>query len=211
MVERMHKISLNDKSFYLFSNQSVDDNLSSLTITNGDELYLGELSMQDIQEMASEVDMSIEKYQALIKESFGYKSGSHDLGRFAYLLHGDGESYKFIIKQELEGGILFKLGSIVVHKQETSSGKVIEIFDHLQDQLKSLQTEVSNFKSLSKSLEADKKDMCKRLEAYTSIKNSLEQDLYTKFSLVLNEKKARIRELKTQLSRFWITYQNNTT
>merc|ERR1712048_138892 len=112
----------------------------------------------------------------------------------------DSGSNKFIWKQVLEGGIKFQLGSVRMTKMDGSCNCILSFLEHLTTQMDNFKKELKDARDENSSMFQEQEEMKKRLANYVIAKDALEQDLYTKFSLVLNQKKARIRELKEQVS-----------
>ena len=102
--------------------------------------------------------------------------------------------------KKVHENIKFSLGTISF-KQSIDSSDSLKKF---------LITCVSNFKFLFCALENNKKDCCELrkanqalvtdLEKCTQLKNNLQTELMSKFVLVINEKKEKIRSLQKQLS-----------
>jgi len=165
----LHKITTetNDE-YYIFSMFNSDLETTDVQVTNGGTSFTVNVTMEELRLKAQEIDMEYEKYNNLFKEAIGVKSSTN---QFSYSLKEDQDICKFCWKQSLDGGMKFQLGSIDLAKENE---------ELLSNKLK---------------IENDQKRMNKRLESYAEYKNDIEKHLYSKFSLVLNEKKDKIREL----------------
>jgi len=194
----LHKITTetNDE-YYIFSMFNSDLETTDVQVTNGGTSFTVNVTMEELRLKAQEIDMEYEKYNNLFKEAIGVKSSTN---QFSYSLKEDQDICKFCWKQSLDGGMKFQLGSIDLAKENEESKNILTIFDSLSTQLLELKKENEELLSNKLKIENDQKRMNKRLESYAEYKNDIEKHLYSKFSLVLNEKKDKIRELHEALA-----------
>lgn len=168
-------------------------------LTNGSDVFSGKLTKDDVSMMKTLQDdnMSFDKLRDLLLQCLTLHSSTN---QFAFQLTStDDATYKLMMKQVLEGGIKFQLGHLDMIKTKKPSSNILSFLGHLTNQLTTLKEEVVNLRKKNISMENEQEEINKRLIDYVTAKDALENDLYTKFSLVLNEKKARIRELKDQV------------
>jgi len=73
------------------------------------------------------------------------------------------------------------------------------MLDQLTSQVEKYKKEVEELRTFNQLMSKEQIEMTKRLEGYVKAQETCEEELYSKFALVLNSKKAKIRELKDQL------------
>lgn len=101
---------------------------------------------------------------------------------------------KFLPKENIR----FQLGSVVLHPaplQQTHG----QLLDFAIDSMQSLRAEVTAVRAEKQRLITERASALHRLEESVSLKEELERDLYGKFKVVLNDKKAKIRKLDQQV------------
>lgn len=190
----LHCIEIEEKKFYIYS--TFNDGELHTQLTDGLVSYNGKLGEQQQEEFSSLVDMGMEKYTSLLRQAFGLVKTDN---KFFYTLSEDGENVKFSWKQGLDNGIKFQLGSIVL--QNDKSSNVSNILDVVAKQLEQLKNRVELLEESKKLVEKEYKTAVKRMGACSDTKRKVEQELFSKFCVVLNSKKAKIRELKTQVKK----------
>ncbi|KFQ79572.1 DNA repair protein XRCC4, partial [Phaethon lepturus] len=94
----------------------------------------------------------------------------------------------------------FRLGSLKLRKVSSPAEVVKELIDYCLDCLGRLQAKNEHLEKENERLFSDWSDVEKRLEKCVEAKEELEADLYNRFILVLNEKKAKIRNLQKLLN-----------
>ena len=92
----------------------------------------------------------------------------------------------------------FQLGSVALETQPRDSGYQ-EILEHSVSTTQSLQSRIEQLERENGRLTSERKMVLSRLEQCVGLKEELEGALYSKFKNVLNEKKAKIRQLMEQL------------
>ncbi|NXT58266.1 XRCC4 protein, partial [Pluvianellus socialis] len=94
----------------------------------------------------------------------------------------------------------FRLGSLKLQKVLSPAEVVKELIGYCLDRLGRLQAKNEHLQKENERLFSDWRDVEKRLEKCVEAKEELEADLYNRFILVLNEKKAKIRNLQKLLN-----------
>ncbi|NXQ93135.1 XRCC4 protein, partial [Sagittarius serpentarius] len=94
----------------------------------------------------------------------------------------------------------FRLGSLKLQKVLSPAEVVKELIGYCLDCLGILQAKNEHLQKENERLFSAWSDMEKRLEKCVEAKEELEADLYNRFILVLNEKKAKIRNLQKLLN-----------
>ncbi|KAJ7424575.1 DNA repair protein XRCC4 [Willisornis vidua] len=96
--------------------------------------------------------------------------------------------------------ILFRLGSVKLSEVPSPAEAVKELIGYCLDSLGKLQARNEHLQRENERLFSNWHDTEERLEKCVEAKEELEADLYHRFVLVLNEKKAKIRSLQKLLS-----------
>ncbi|XP_010187941.1 PREDICTED: DNA repair protein XRCC4, partial [Mesitornis unicolor] len=94
----------------------------------------------------------------------------------------------------------FQLGSLKLQKVSNPAEVVKELIDYCLDCLGRLQAKNKQLQKENERLFSGWSNVEKRLEKCVEAKEELELDLYNRFILVLNEKKAKIRNLQKLLN-----------
>jgi DNA-repair protein XRCC4 len=87
-----------------------------------------------------------------------------------------------------------------VLRQEQASPVLKSILDHAVSSTCSLQDRITQLEKDNLRLVHERKAALERLEQCTHLKEQLEREMYSKFKLVLNEKKGKIRRLLEELA-----------
>ena len=98
-----------------------------------------------------------------------------------------------------EERVKFTLGSVLLHPEANQPAKMLRC---IIEQHVALKKQVSDAKSEYASVVEDRRQLLKRLEQFVIMKEKLETDLYGKFALILNEKKAKIRQLLEEKKKY---------
>jgi len=186
------KILIDDKPYFVQFNQNNEGDIS-LQLTNGNHMLLGKLPQKDIMQMAKGLDMTTKKLENLLAQCLASKV----VQDFEYqLTESDETSSKLVLKQVVDGGFKFQLGSVPLKRSENSSQRLVSMLDHLTSELAKYKKEVEKVRNINNTISQEQEHMTQRLKEHMEAHVNMEQELYTKFSMVLNSKKAKIRELK---------------
>ncbi|RMC01225.1 hypothetical protein DUI87_22174 [Hirundo rustica rustica] len=96
--------------------------------------------------------------------------------------------------------MLFRLGSLKLQEVPSPAEVIKELIGYCLDSLGKLQAKTEHLQRENERLFSNWSNVEKRLEKCVEAKEELEADLYSRFVLVLNEKKAKIRNLQKLLS-----------
>ncbi|XP_068104037.1 DNA repair protein XRCC4 [Hyperolius riggenbachi] len=172
----------------------------SVTLCNGNTAWIGKASAEDVSREAADMEMEKPKYVDELKKAL--IAVTQPPGKYSFDLLKDGEdpnTYCFTYEKKLKD-VSFKLGSIQLKNAADPAEIIKELINHCLDRATELHSRNEHLQTENERLRCDWDDMNKQLEKFVSGKEQLEQDLYTRFTLVLNEKKAKIRSLKEKLS-----------
>ncbi|XP_062068441.1 DNA repair protein XRCC4 isoform X5 [Lepus europaeus] len=139
--------------------------------------------------------MEKEKYVDELKKALVSEAGSAD----AYKFNFSEESCHFSFEKKLKD-VSFRLGSFKLEKVASPAEIIRELICYCLDTIAENQAKNEHLQKENARLLRDWKDIQGRFEKCVSAKEALEADLYRRFILVLNEKKAKIRSLHKLLS-----------
>ncbi|KAM6033780.1 DNA repair protein XRCC4 isoform 2-T2 [Chlamydotis macqueenii] len=158
-----------------------------------------QVSEAEISREAADMEMNREKYVEELKKALIV--GEESTGKYNFAISRDEENMEchFSYERNLKDGS-FRLGSVKLQKVLSPAEAVKELIGYCLDCLRRLQVKNEHLQKENERLSSDWSDMEKRLEKCVEAKEELEADLYNRFILVLNEKKAKIRNLQKLLN-----------
>ncbi|XP_040197613.1 DNA repair protein XRCC4 [Rana temporaria] len=172
----------------------------SVTLCDGQTAWIGKVSAEDVSREAVDMEMEKLKYveelkKALVTTTLPASKYSFDLvqDEDAY------DTYYFTYEKKLKE-VLFKLGSLQLKVIKEPVEIIKELITHCLNTATELHSRNEYLQKENERLRRDWVDMQEQLEKCVSSKEELEQDLYTRFTCVLNEKKTKIRSLNEKLS-----------
>ncbi|KAG8598416.1 hypothetical protein GDO81_002608 [Engystomops pustulosus] len=172
----------------------------SVTLCDGHHAWLGEVSKEDLSKEAMDMEMEHPKYIEELKKAL--ISGPQTSSKYSFDLVEDDENPAmccFTYEKTLRD-ISFKLGSLKLRNAPDPAGIIKELIDYCLNFATELHSRNEHLLKENERLRQDWNDMHEQLDKFVKSKEELEQDLYTRFTLVLNEKKAKIRNLTQKLS-----------
>ncbi|XP_073438795.1 DNA repair protein XRCC4 isoform X1 [Dendrobates tinctorius] len=172
----------------------------NVTLCDGHDAWTGEVSKEDLSKEAADMEMNHSKYVEELKKALitAPQTGS----KYSFDLVKDEENpemYCFTYEKTLNA-ISFKLGSLRLRNAADPSGIVKELIDYCLSCATELHGRNEHLLKENERLRQDWNDMHEQLDKFVSGKEELERGLYTRFTLVLNEKKTKIRSLNQKLS-----------
>ncbi|KAM4809082.1 DNA repair protein XRCC4 [Rhinophrynus dorsalis] len=171
-----------------------------ITLCNGLSAWTGEVSEQDVSQEATDIEMERSKYveelkKALLMRTLLANKYNFDLLRDAEVTEYYSFTYEKILKE-----VSFKLGSAKLRIAQNPAEVIRELISYCLKCTAELYKRNEHLQKENERLQCDWNDMHGQLEKFVNAKEELEQDLYTRFTYVLNEKKAKIRSLNEKLS-----------
>lgn len=177
-------------------------NAFSLLATDGRKGWTGALARRRLEETAKKVKMEVEELvevtgKALTRE----KLGDMEFLYTSALLERDGEERLELVwkKHLVAGNIKVQLGSLLMEPHQPHV-VICRMLEHAISKIAGLQTGIEELSRERVRLVDERTSALQRLDKCVSLKEELETDLYGKFKIVLNEKKAKVRRLMESLS-----------
>ncbi|XP_036451692.1 DNA repair protein XRCC4 isoform X1 [Colossoma macropomum] len=176
-------------------------------LCDGISAWSGEVSEDDVTREAQEMEMAREKYV-------------YDL---QLALTGEGQeaqSYSFHLAPEKAGGpmlqlsyekvqsdVSFRLGMVGLLPVPGSTEVIRDLISHGLERSACFRAKNHHLLEENQRLRNEQEHITAEMERYVQGKETLEKDLYSRFVLVLNEKKAKIRALQTRIKQLQDTVE----
>lgn len=159
-----------------------------IVLTNGSAAWIGEVSEEEVTKGGGDIGMSRERYveelhQVLLQDdSKGEKT-------YSFQLTADHLLYQRISDSVNLGSVELQPAPDPLELNREMIGQSLKRHLHL---------EATNSQLLQENckLRHEHSQILKELDTCTKTKNALEKQMYSRFVLILNEKKSRIRELQ---------------
>ncbi|NXE07781.1 XRCC4 protein, partial [Lophotis ruficrista] len=199
-LNRIHPVSDPEATYFLQVSWQKDlGNGFGIILCDGECAWTGTVSEAEISREAADMEMNREKYVEELKKALIV--GEESTGKYNFAISRDEENMEchFSYERNLKDGS-FRLGSVKLQKVSSPAEAVKELIGYSLDCLRRLQEKNEHLQKENERLSSDWSDMEKRLEKCVEAKEELEADLYNRFILVLNEKKAKIRNLQKLLN-----------
>ncbi|XP_067125293.1 DNA repair protein XRCC4-like [Centruroides vittatus] len=171
-----------------------------------DEYFKGILEEEFMKEKASKMKKTYENYLEETKSALKFINSSL---KFIYDIKKSNDGYVFEWKKLIEEEVRVLFGSVVLSVSDVKDVMkyILELFEI---NINKLQSEVVQLQQQEMQLIEDKNETMALLEETAKWKENLERELYSKFILVLNSKKEKIKELKCQQEETTGKNDNNT-
>uniref|UniRef100_A0A663NAF9 DNA repair protein XRCC4 n=1 Tax=Athene cunicularia TaxID=194338 RepID=A0A663NAF9_ATHCN len=199
-LNRIHPVSDPEATYFLQISWEKDLGTGfGLILTDGQCAWTGTVSEAEISREAADMEMNREKYVEELKKAL--IAGEESAGKYNFSISRDEENMEchFSYERNLKDGS-FRLGSLKLQAVSSPAEVVKELIGYCLDCLGRLQAKNEHLQKENERLFSDWSDVEKRLEKCVEAKEELEVDLYNRFILVLNEKKAKIRNLQKLLN-----------
>ncbi|KAM6225339.1 DNA repair protein XRCC4 [Rhynchocyon petersi] len=164
-------------------------------LTDGQSAWTGTVSASEISQEADDMAMEKEKYVDELRKALVLGAGPTD----AYKFNFSKESCHFSFEKNLKN-VSFRLGSFNLAKVANPAEIISELICECLDTIAENQAKNQHLQKENERLVRNWNDIQGRFEKCVKAKETLVTDLYNRFILVLNEKKAKIRSLHKLLS-----------
>ncbi|XP_040277441.1 DNA repair protein XRCC4 [Bufo bufo] len=172
----------------------------SVTLSDGHNAWTGKVSKEDLSREAEDMEMERSKYIEELKKALITVPQTGN--KYSFDLVKDEEKpeiYCFTYEKTLKN-ISFKLGSLKLRNAPDPAEIIKDLIDYCLNCATELHSRNEHLLKENERLRQDWNHMHEQLDKSVNSKEELERNLYTKFTLVLNEKKAKIRSLNEKLS-----------
>ncbi|XP_072716790.1 DNA repair protein XRCC4 isoform X1 [Ciconia boyciana] len=200
-LNRIHPVSDPEATYFLQVSWEKDLGTGfGIILSDGQSAWTGTVSEAEISREAADMEMNREKYVEELKKAL--IAGEESAGKYNFAISRDEENMEcqFSYERNLKDGS-FQLGSLKLQQVSRPVEVVKELIGYCLDCLGRLQAKNEHLQKENERLFRDWSDVEKRLEKCVEAKEELEADLYNWFILVLNEKKAKIRNLQKLLNK----------
>ncbi|CAB1332556.1 unnamed protein product [Coregonus sp. 'balchen'] len=171
-----------------------------LLLTDGLNAWRGEVSEDGVREEAEELEMQTDRYiQDLQQALTGTEPSSTDYS-FTLTYNPGPVTNMTLAYEKVQRDISFRLGSVLLCKIPEPVEEVRALLTHGLERGTALQNHNHLLKEENHRLKQELQHINAELQRYVSGKETLESELYSRFILVLNEKKAKIRSLQENLT-----------
>ncbi|XP_064902535.1 DNA repair protein XRCC4 isoform X2 [Columba livia] len=200
ILNRIHPVSDPEATYFLQVSWEKDLGTGfGIVLSDGQCAWTGTVSEAEISREAADMEMNREKYVEELRKAL--IAGEESAGKYNFVISRDEENMEchFSYERNLKDGS-FRLGSLKLQKVSSPAEVVKELIGYCLDCLGRLRARNEHLQKENERLFSDWSDVEKRLEKCVEAKEELEADLYNRFILVLNEKKAKIRSLQKLLN-----------
>ncbi|KAM6903105.1 DNA repair protein XRCC4 [Xenentodon cancila] len=196
-VQEIHIPSESYSSYFLrvdWEGQSLASGFQIL-LTNGQDAWRGEVSEAVLNDEAEEMEMQTEKYiqdlqKALVAE---------DSASYSFTLTPDPPDRCHSVTlgyEKMQRDISFRLGCVLLEVVPKPVEAIRELLVHCLHRGTGLEHQNHKLEEENQKLRQEQQRITAELRRYAGGKEVLEAELFSRFVLVLNEKKAKIRSLQ---------------
>ncbi|KAM6901785.1 DNA repair protein XRCC4 [Lycodopsis pacificus] len=168
-----------------------------LLLTDGQNAWRGNVSAAQVCEEAEELEMQTERYVQDLQQALTETEG------YSFTLTPPPPERRSSVTLEYEKvqkEISFRLGSALLKAVPEPAEAVRELLIHSLQRGNTLENHNQNLEEENRTLRREQQRITAELKRYADAKAALELDLYSRFVLVLNEKKAKIRSLQERVT-----------
>ncbi|XP_033118550.1 DNA repair protein XRCC4-like isoform X2 [Anneissia japonica] len=149
-----------------------------------------------MKSLSEAINMSVDDFTEQTMNAMTQQEMKH----FQYDVKDCGLDRVFYWKKVMASGdIKFQLGSVTLTAVDDTNATTHELYKFAIDQIKTLKGNIRRLDKENSRLSKERKQALQQLEQCTTAKEDLENDLYSKFQVIVNDKKAKIRQLQEEL------------
>nr|XP_020514884.2 DNA repair protein XRCC4-like [Labrus bergylta] len=167
-----------------------------LLLTDGQDAWRGDVSEAAVCEEAEELEMQRERYIQDLEKALTETETSTTYSFSLTPSPPDRGSTVTLAYETVQKDISFRLGSVELKVVPEPAEAVREILIHSLQRGDDLQLNNRKLEEENERLRREQRRITAEMKRYAGGKEELEAELYSRFVLVLNEKKAKIRSLQ---------------
>ncbi|KAJ8286709.1 hypothetical protein GJAV_G00042350 [Gymnothorax javanicus] len=167
----------------------------TVILCDGISAWDGQVSVDDVIRESEEMDMQVERYVQDLQLALTERGQQAE----GYSFHLSPDSARSGVLQlsyeKVQKDFLFRLGSVELQPVVEPSEVIKELISFGLGRSRQLQTSNLHLQEENSCLREEQDRMTAEMDRYVRGKEHLEKELYSRFIVVLNEKKAKIRGL----------------
>ncbi|XP_062290975.1 DNA repair protein XRCC4 [Scomber scombrus] len=197
-VREIHVSSEPDSSYFLRVDWRGRDLGSGfqLLLTDGQDAWRGEVSEAAVSDEAEELEMQKEKYVQDLRQALTDTNSSVTYSFSLTPSPPNCSSTITLAYEKVQKDISFRLGSVSLNVVPEPAEAVRGLLTHSLERGNTLERHNQALDEENQRLRQEQQRITAELKRYAAGKEALEAELYSRFVLVLNEKKAKIRSLQ---------------
>ncbi|XP_029024595.1 DNA repair protein XRCC4 [Betta splendens] len=192
-----------DSTYFLrvdWRGQSLGSGFEML-LTDGQDAWRGEVSEAAVSQEAEELEMQKERYVQDLQQALTGAESSISYGFTLTPSPPHSRSTVTLEYEKVQKDILFSLGSVLLEAIPEPAEAVRSLLIHSLQRGNALEHHNQRLEEENQRLRREQQRITTELKRYAGGKEALEAELYSRFVLVLNEKKAKIRSLQEAVTR----------
>nr|XP_046231050.1 DNA repair protein XRCC4 [Scatophagus argus]XP_046231051.1 DNA repair protein XRCC4 [Scatophagus argus]XP_046231052.1 DNA repair protein XRCC4 [Scatophagus argus] len=197
-VRRVHIPSEPDSSYFLrvdWSGRGLGAGFQ-LLLTDGQDAWRGDVSEAAVRGEAEDLEMQTERYVQDLQQALTDTESSTAYS-FSLTPSPPARSSSVTLEYEkVQKDISFRLGSVSLKAVAEPAEAVRELLIHSLQRGNALELHNRNLEEENQRLRGEQQRITADLKRYAGGKEALEAELYSRFVLLLNEKKKKIRSLQ---------------
>ncbi|XP_073333485.1 DNA repair protein XRCC4 [Pagrus major] len=210
-VREVHVPSEPDSSYFLrvdWSGRGLGSGFQ-LLLTDGQDAWRGDVSEAAVRGEAEELEMQTEKYIQDLQQALTETENSITYSFSLTPSPPDHSSTVTLAYEKVQKDISFRLGSVLLKAVPEPAEAVRELLIHSLHRGNTLEHHNQKLEEENQRLRREQQRITTELKRYAGGKEDLEAELYSRFVLVLNEKKAKIRSLQETVTNLQETRSSN--
>ncbi|XP_060617716.2 DNA repair protein XRCC4 [Anolis sagrei] len=196
-VRRIYPLSDPDTTYFLQIAWQKDLGTGfDVILTDGQSAWSGKVPKEEVSKEAADMEMEQDKYVEELRKVFltdGVSTNTYNFDISKEETNGD--SLHFFYEKKLRD-LSFRLGSLTLQRIPSPTEVISKLISYCLDFIVGLHAKNEHLQKENEILLNDLNDVQGQLQKCVEAKEELETELYKRFILVLNEKKAKIRNLQ---------------
>ncbi|XP_052463179.1 DNA repair protein XRCC4 [Carassius gibelio] len=181
-----------------------------ILLSDGISAWSGEVSEEDVSREAQEMEMERERYVGDLHLALTGEGPAAE-GEYSFHLTPErpGRPLLQLSYEKVQNDISFRLGVVDLQAVPEPTEVIRELIRHGLEQSTRLQAKNQHLLEENQKLRREQEHITKEMQRYVQGKERLERDLYSRFVLVLNEKKVKLRDLQKRVKELEESVEEN--